>query len=256
MLVIRDITIRYGPCEVVRNASLELQNGEILCVLGPNGAGKTTLIKALNGTVAVTAGEILLDGDPVSSLSRREVAKRVAVVAQENETKFPVTVRDFVLAGRFASGSAFGWESAEDLRAADEALAECELIGFENRMMNELSGGERQRVVLARAIATNARILLLDEPAANLDIAHQASMFRLVRRKCRDNGYSSVVITHDLNLAAEFADRIILLSRGRVHAIGKPADVLQAVSLREVFNVDVLLDQNPASGNVRVTTVY
>ncbi|NOT49122.1 MAG: ABC transporter ATP-binding protein [Acidobacteria bacterium] len=255
-LVVRKLTVRYGPCEVLRDVSFELVEGEIVALLGPNGAGKTTLIKALNGSVPRSSGEILLDDRPIAAYSRRDIARRVAVVAQENETKFPVTVRDFVLAGRFANGSSFGWGSQDDIAAANEALDECELVGFENRLMNELSGGERQRVVLARAIATNAKILLLDEPTANLDLAHQASMFRLVREKCRAENYSAVIITHDINLASEFADRLILLHQGRIFAMGEPQEVLREANLNEVFNVNVLLDQNPASGNVRVTTIY
>jgi iron complex transport system ATP-binding protein len=256
MLAVEELNIRYGSAEILSGISFTLAAGEIVVLIGPNGAGKTTLIKALNGTVTAAAGEVVLEGAPLNSFSRREIAKLIAVVAQENETKFPITVRDFVLAGRFANGSAFGWESEEDATAAKRALNECELDGFEDRLMNELSGGERQRVVLARALATGAKILLLDEPTANLDLAHQASMFRLVREKCGKDGYSAVVITHDLNLAAEFADRIIILSRGRIHAIGPPEEVLRDGSLKEVFDVNVLLDRNPASGNVRVTTIY
>jgi len=256
MLFVDRISVRYGAAAVLSDVSFKLDAGEIIALIGPNGAGKTTLIKTLNGTVLPIAGEILLDEQPLPVFSRREIAKRIAVVAQENETKFPISVRDFILAGRFANGSAFGWESREDIVAAKRALVECELEDFENRLMNELSGGERQRVVLARALATGAKILLLDEPTANLDLAHQASMFRLVRQKCRGDGYSSIVITHDINLAAEFAGRIIMLDRGRVYAIGKPAEVLREESLKQVFDVDVLLDQNPSSGNVRVTTIY
>lgn len=256
MLAVRHISVCYGSRKVVDGVSFDLANGEVVALLGPNGAGKTTLLKTLNGTVEISGGEIELDGRPLGSLARREVARRIAVVAQENETKFPVTVSDFVLAGRFASGSAFGWESPSDVAAANDALADCELGGFEGRLMNELSGGERQRVVLARALATGARILLLDEPTANLDIAHQVSMFRLVRERCGSDGYSAVVITHDLNLAAAFADRMILLDRGRIHAIGPPESVLSEKSVREVFDVNVRLDREPASGNMRVTTVY
>ncbi|MEK7856967.1 MAG: ABC transporter ATP-binding protein, partial [Acidobacteriota bacterium] len=144
----------------------------------------------------------------------------------------------------------------EDLAAAETALSECELKGFEARLMNELSGGERQRVVLARALATGAKILLLDEPTANLDLSHQASIFRLVREKCRNGGYSAVVITHDLNLASSFADLIMLFDKGRIFAIGTAAEVLKRESIKEVFDVDVLLDANPADGNVRVTTIF
>ncbi len=256
MLYVKHISVGYGEVPVLKDISFELHPGSIIALLGPNGAGKTTLIKALNGTVPATAGELTLDGKPLGSLTRREIAKRIAVVAQENETKFPITVRDFVLAGRFANGSAFGWESDEDVAATKLALNECELVGFEERLMNELSGGERQRVVLARALATGAKVLLLDEPTANLDLAHQASMFRLVREKCRSEDHSAVVITHDLNLAAEFADLMVMLKDGRVHALGRPNDVLREESLKNVFDVNVLLDRNPASGNVRVTTIY
>ena len=255
MLEVRDITVKYDAREVIRGVSLELREGQIVVLLGPNGAGKTTLIRALNGSMPLAAGEVRLDEKPLAVLSRRDIAKSIAVVAQENETKFPVTVLEFILAGRFVHGRAFGWESEDDIQAARTALKECDLSEFEGRLMNELSGGERQRVVLARAIATEARVLLLDEPTANLDLAHQALMFRLIRERCR-KGAASVVITHDLNLAAEFADEIIMLKNGSVFAKGSPDQVLNQGNIDEVYNVQVLLDQNPASGKVRVTTVY
>ncbi|MEQ1644838.1 MAG: ABC transporter ATP-binding protein, partial [Pyrinomonadaceae bacterium] len=183
-------------------------------------------------------------------------AKNIAVVAQENETRFPITVLEFVLSGRFVHGGAFGWETDADIEFAERALNDCDLVGYASRLMNELSGGERQRVVLARALATGAKILLLDEPTANLDLAHQAMMFRLVRERSRSCGASAVVITHDLNLAAEFADEILLLKDGRIAAKGAPSEVLTAENIDHVFGVKVLLDRNPASGNVRVTNVF
>ena len=256
MLKVRNITIKYGSCEVLRDVSFDLKTGEIIALLGANGAGKTTLIRALNGTLPVSTGEIMLDCKAISAFSRREIAQNIAVVAQENETKFPVTVLQFVLSGRFARGSAFGWETVNDLEIAVNALEKCDLAEYDSRLMNELSGGERQRVVLARALATEAKILLLDEPTANLDLAHQALMFRLVRERCRQDACSAMVITHDLNLASEFADRIMLVKDGRIFAIGEPQHVLREENLKEVFDVQVLLDENPASKKVRVTTIY
>ncbi len=256
MLEVRDITIKYGECEVLQDISFELPDGKTIVLLGANGAGKTTLIRALNGTLPPARGSINFDGRDLNVLSRREIAKSITVVAQENDTRFPITVMEFVLSGRFVHGSAFGWESDDDLENAKKALADCNLNGFETRLMNHLSGGERQRVVLARAIATNARILLLDEPTANLDLSHQAMMFRLVRERCRTQNCSAIVITHDLNLASEFADEIIMLKSGRIAAKGTPEEVLTAENVRNVFAVDVLLDENPASRKVRVTAVF
>lgn len=255
MLALDDISVSYDAREVLSGVSLHLVEGQIVALLGANGAGKTTLIRAMNGTVSLSTGGIALDGRPLTSLSRRGIARNIAVVAQENETRFPVTVLEFVLSGRFVYGGSFGWETEKDIEAARQALIDCDLGAFQSRLMNHLSGGERQRVVLARAIATNARILLLDEPTANLDLAHQAMMFRLVRKRC-EQGSSAVVITHDLNLAAEFADEIVMLKGGRVAAKGPPDEVLTAENVHDVFAVDVMLDRNPASGNVRVTNLY
>ncbi len=256
MLKVKDISVNYGERQVLSDVSFELRDREIIVLLGANGAGKTSLIRALNGTLPVSSGEVDLNGKGLSAMSRREIASNIAVVAQENETRFPVTVLEFVLAGRFVHGNAFGWESEADVDLARKALGDCDLADYESRLMNHLSGGERQRVVLARALATGARILLLDEPTANLDLAHQAMMFRLVLERCRQSNYSAIVITHDLNLASEFADCVIMLRDGRIAAKGTPEEVLTADNVKNIFGVQVLLDTNPASGNVRVTNVF
>ena len=256
MLACQNTEVRYGVRSVLESVSFVIRAGQIIALLGPNGAGKTTLLRALNGSIPISSGSIEIDGKLLEQYSRREIAQRIAVIAQENETRFPVSVLDFVLAGRFASGRAFGWETETDITAARRALSDCDLSNFADRLMNELSGGERQRVVLARAIATDAKVFLLDEPTANLDLAHQALMFHLIRERCRDQNCSAVVITHDLNLAAEFANKILMLKDGNTFAFGKPSEVLSQQNINEVYNVQVLLDENPASGKVRVTTVY
>lgn len=256
MLEVQNISINYGVCAVVQNISFMLEAGKIIALLGANGAGKTTLLKALNGSLPIANGEILLNNKALKSFSRREIAQKIAVIAQENETKFPVSVLEFVLSGRFAHGAAFGWETEKDLQIALDCLEKCDLQTYANRTMNQLSGGERQRVVLARALATEAEILLLDEPTANLDLAHQALMFRLIKNKCKTENGAAIVITHDLNLAAEFADEILLLKNGKISAKGSPQKVLTEENLNEVFNVKVLLDENPATKKRRVTTIY
>ncbi len=256
MLSVENISIGYGKSAVVENVSFSLKSGAIVALLGANGAGKTTLLKSLNFSLPIAKGAILLDGKDIKNYSRREIAQKIAVIAQENETKFPVTVLEFVLAGRFAHGTGFGWETTHDLQIAENALELCDLANYENRLMNQLSGGERQRVILARALATQAKILLLDEPTTNLDLAHQAMMFRLVRQRCKSGKSSAIVITHDLNLASEFADEIILLKNGQIAAKGNPKSVLTEENLQTVFGVKVLLDENPFSNKRRVTTIY
>jgi iron complex transport system ATP-binding protein len=258
MLEAVEISVNYGEREAVSGLSLRAVPGQITAIIGPNGAGKSTLMRALNGALPVSSGEIRLDGKPLGSYARRAVGKRIAVVAQEAELRFPVTVLEFVLGGRYAwSGmGAWGWETARDVTIAQEVLGETELEEFSARLMSELSGGERQRAVLARALATEAGILLLDEPTANLDLAHQATLLQLVRARCDRKGAAAVIVTHDINLAAEFADRVLLLLGGRTLAAGLPQEVLTPELLREVFEIRVLVDAHPVTGAPRITPVH
>ena len=258
MLEGRDLTIKYEARVAVANVSLKLVPGEITAIIGPNGAGKSTLLRALNGQVRGASGVVLLDGEPVEKFSRRSIGRRIAVVAQEAELRFPVTVLEFVLGGRFAwaSNAGWGWETERDLRVANEVLAETELAELSGRLMNELSGGERQRAVLARALATEAAFLLLDEPTANLDLSHQATLLSLVRNRADQHEAAALVVTHDLNLAAEFSDHILLMKNGRVIEAGPPRTVLTPELLREVFEVTVLVDAHPVTNAPRVTPVH
>ena len=257
MLEARDLTISYNDRIAVSNVTLTLDAGEITALIGPNGAGKSTLLRTLNGQVRRTSGSVLLDGQPIERYTRRTIGRRIAVVAQEAELRFPVTVLEFVLGGRFAwaANTGWGWETERDLRVATDVLNETELTELSGRLMNELSGGERQRAVLARALATEASFLLLDEPTANLDLSHQATLLTLVRSRCDQRQAASLVVTHDLNLAAQFADRILLMKSGKAVCAGKPHDVLTPQLLREVFDVEVLVDAHPVSGAPRVTPV-
>lgn len=256
MLEANNITIRYDDRRAVEGVSLRVEAGEVISIIGPNGAGKSTLLRTLNGSVRMSSGEVLLDERPIASYSRRAVARRIGVVAQEAELRFPVTVMEFVLGGRFAWSKSWSWENTRDLEIVNDVLRQTELDAFADRLMNEMSGGERQRAVLARALATEAKYFLLDEPTANLDLAHQAGMLKLVRNRCDRGDASAIVVTHDLNLAAEFADRVMLLKDGRAIAIGPPHDVLTPELLREVFALEILVDAHPISGAPRITPVH
>jgi ABC-type cobalamin/Fe3+-siderophores transport system ATPase subunit len=258
MLEARDITITYEHRVAVADVSLALKAGEVTAIIGPNGAGKSSLLRALNGQVPHASGSVMLDGEPIEKFSRRTVGRRIAVVAQEAELRFPVTVLEFVLGGRFAwaSNAGWGWETDRDVRIAKDVLRETELQELSGRLMNELSGGERQRAVLARALATEAAFLLLDEPTANLDLSHQATLLALVRNRCDRQRAAALVITHDVNLAAQFADKILLMKQGRILQAGPPAEVLTVDWLQEVFAVRVLVDAHPLTGAPRITPVH
>jgi iron complex transport system ATP-binding protein len=258
MLEARNVSINYGARRAVSDVSLALRPGEVTAIIGPNGAGKSTMLRTFNGGLAPASGSISLDAQPLNSYSRRAVAKRIAVVAQEAELRFPVTVFEFVLGGRYAwaGTSGWGWETSHDVDVSREVLRETQLDELSNRVMSELSGGERQRAVLARALATEASVLLLDEPTANLDLAHQAMILALVRNRCDTKAISALVVTHDINLAAEFADNVLLMKDGETVAFGSPDEVLTPELLRQVFAVRVLVDAHPVSGVPRITPVH
>src|SRR5437016_11471778 len=242
MLEAKNISVNYGTRAAVAGVSLLPRPGEVIAIIGPNGAGKSTFLRALNGSLPVSGGQVLLDGHPLGSFARRAVARHIAVVAQESDLRFPVTVMEFVLGGRHAWTTAWGWETERDVEIARAVLCETELEDFAARFMNELSGGERQRAVLARALATEASVFLLDEPTANLDLAHQATMLRLVRGRCDKSAAAAVVVTHDVNLAAEFSDQVLLMKDGHAISMGRPAEVLTTELLKEVFELEVIVD--------------
>jgi iron complex transport system ATP-binding protein len=258
MLEARDLSVSYDHRIAMANVTLSLKQGEITAIIGPNGAGKSTLLRTLNGQLPRTSGNVLLDGEPIERLSRRNISRRIAVVAQEAELRFPVTVLEFVLGGRFAwaTHSGWGWETERDLHVAESVLHETELSDLSSRLMNELSGGERQRALMARALATEAPILLLDEPTANLDLSHQATLLTVVRNRCDQQRAAALVVTHDINLAAAFADNILLMKQGRVVHSGRPVEVLRPEILQDVFAIRVLVDAHPVSGAPRVTPVH
>ena len=258
MLETRDLSVTYDQRIAVADLTLTFKPGEITAIIGPNGAGKSTLLRALNGQLPASSGAILLDGQPLHRFSRKNISRRIAVVAQEAELRFPVTVLEFVLGGRFAwaTNTGWGWETERDLQVADAVLLETELSELSGRLMNELSGGERQRALMARALATEAPILLLDEPTANLDLSHQAMLLSLVRNRCDRNEASALVVTHDLNLAAQFADNILLMKQGKAFCAGTPEEVLQPQILQDVFAVKVLVDAHPVTGGPRVTPIH
>jgi iron complex transport system ATP-binding protein len=258
MLEARDVSVNYDHRIAVADVTLSLRESEITAIIGPNGAGKSTLLRTLNGQLQRSSGSVLLDGEPIERLNRRSISRKIAVVAQEAELRFPVTVLEFVLGGRFAWAThpGWGWETERDLHVAESVLHETEMSELSTRLMNELSGGERQRALMARALATEAPIFLLDEPTANLDLSHQATLLSLVRARCDQHRTAALVVTHDINLAAQFADNILLMKQGRTVHAGSPQEVLRPEILQDVFEIRVLVDAHPITGAPRVTPVH
>jgi len=249
----RSIVCGYDGREVLHGLDVEICLGEFVGVLGPNGSGKSTLLRAITGVLPLSAGEVDLFGGPVSRANRREIARRVGVVPQAALIPFEFTVREVVAMGRTPHIARLHGESEADRAAIEAALERTDTSGLAERLMSELSGGESQRVTIARALAQEPELLLLDEPTAFLDLNHQIEVFELLRRLNRDDGLTVVSVSHDLNLAALYCDRIILLRDGRIVDEGTPGAVLTVDRIAEVYGAEVLVDEATPSGRPRVT---
>jgi len=238
ILDVTDVTFRYPKAgrDALRGVTCAVHSGELVAVLGPNGSGKTTLARVALGTYAPRAGSARILGRPAHGWPRRELARVVGVVTQHEDNLFPQRVRETVLLGRYARLSPWGPERVEDRAAVTQALARCDVAALAERWLWTLSGGEYQRVRIARALAQEPRLLVLDEPTASLDVRHEMELFELVRALVEREGLAAVVVTHDVNLAARFADRIVLLSDGVVAAAGSPEEVLRPDVAAAVFD--------------------
>jgi len=236
--------------------SFTVAPGDVVGVIGPNSAGKTTLVRLLTRVVRPTAGEIRLDGHPLAALPAARLAREVAVVPQELPHAFPFTVEQLVLMGRYPHDPGRYFEGAGDRAAARAAMAATGVLELAALPLDELSGGERQRAVLARALAQEPRLLVLDEPTAHLDLRYQAECVGLLRRVNRERRMTVVLVAHDLNLAAEVCDRLVLVSAGRAARLGTPEDVLQEELLRSVYGCEVIVDKNPSGARPRVQVAW
>jgi len=243
-----------APLFTLEAASFQARAGEIVAILGPNASGKSTLLKLIAGSLAPLSGRVLLNGFETHALTVRSRAQRIAMVQQESTLLFPARAWEFVLQGRHPHGRALRFESAADVTIAKNALAQVGAEELSGRWMSELSGGEKQRVILARALAQQPMLLLLDEPTLHLDIAAQVDLLHGLRRLAVENRYTVVVVTHELNLAAEYADQVVLIQRGKCLRVGAPGAVYQRELLEQVFQTPLTVDLG-SSGRPRVNVV-
>jgi iron complex transport system ATP-binding protein len=253
VLAARGVRFRYGSREVLAGVDLSVADAEVAVLLGPNGAGKSTLLKILSGVISPSSGDVALFGRPPSSYGRREMARLLSVVGQDPPIDFPMSVEEYVALGRFAHQGFFGGVTAEDKKQVADALSTCRLEEVRDRGLGEISAGERQRAAVARAVCQGARVMLLDEPTAFLDIYHRVAFYEIVAGLKAACGVSALVASHDLQLSAEYGERIILMDGGCVRAQGRPEKVLTKENILMAYGVDVACDRNPATGAVRVT---
>ena len=241
------------------NVNLHVNGGEVLGIVGPNGSGKTSLLKLLAKLLQPQKGEITLYGQSLKAVTQNEVARQVAFVPQDNQPTFAFSVAEMVLMGRFPHRRrsrwdyGFGWDSQEDCAIARQAMTTMDVLHLAERTVMELSGGERQRTVIARALTQTPNVLLLDEPTAFLDLQHQLEICSMLRSLQDERDLTIVIVSHDLNLASQYCDRIVMLKGGEMFATGSPKEVMRPDLLESVYDCGVLVDVHPQSGLPRIT---
>jgi len=255
VLRLRGVGFDYGSTPVLRNLSLEVRQGELLGILGPNGSGKSTLLGLMDGILKPQQGDVEVQGVPLRNLGRGAIARKVAMVAQENQFRFSFSVMQVVLMGRFPHLKWLRPEGEQDLAVARGALEVTHCLGLADRPIHALSGGERQRVLIARALAQEPQAILLDEPTSFLDLKFKREIFRLIGRLSREQGLSVVVVSHDIDLVAQYCSRVLMLKDGTVFEVGEPHQVITAPNIEAVFDCPVRVESHPVTGRPRVSVL-
>ena len=251
---VSDLSVTLGGVSVLDSVSTSVDEGRFVGLVGPNGAGKTTLLRAINGALTPDRGTVRVAGQDIAGLGSRATSRLVATVPQSTASAFDFPVRHVVAMGRTPHVGRLGTRTAADRAAVDEAMARAAVADLADRPVTDVSGGERQRVVLARALAQDTPVLLLDEPTSDLDVNHQVRTLELVADLV-DEGRTVVAAIHDLDLAARYCDRVALLAGGKLRAVGTPDEVLTAERLERVFDTPVEVGENPATGTASVTAL-
>lgn len=254
-LSIRGVECRYASVRILEDVTFQAEAGELIGVLGPNGAGKTTLLKTISGVLKPSGGVVYVDGRELNQMGVKEVAKHVAVVPQDPQSAFNFTAMEIVLMGRNPHLSRFQLESPEDVQVALDSMKLAGVDHLADRVMDEISGGERRLVLIARALAQEPRILLLDEPTLHLDVANQIKVMELLRELCRKRGLLIISVLHDFNLAARYCDKLMLIGEGKVQAIGTPEETLTRENISHVFGVQVYVKKHEMTNSIYIVPV-
>lgn len=249
------LNFSYENQPVLSDIGFSVYENHFFVIIGPNGSGKSTLLKVLAGILSAKASSIHILGKSIHRYSRKSLARTLALVTQNTPVDFPFSVLDVVLTGRAPHLGVLGLEQAKDLKIAEQALEFTGVAHLARRKMDQLSGGEQQRVFIARAICQEPEIILLDEPTASLDLAHQVKIMDLMEKLKKETGITVIMVSHDINLASMYADTLLLLSRGRIACIGSPGEVITYRNLEEAYGCTLLVDQNPLGDYPRITLV-
>ncbi len=253
VFTIDGISFGYTEQKLIEKLSARLEAGKLFGIVGPNGCGKTTLVNLLAGHLQPSGGLILFNEKPLSRYTRRELARNISLVPQNFYVNFSFTAREVVMMGRYPHIPRFSQPSQRDDTLVDEAMTATDTAVFSNRLVTELSGGERQRVVVARALAQDTPLMLLDEATSNLDIRHALSLLEQIRERIEEKGRTVIAVFQDINLAARFCDELIMMKSGQIEAYGKTAEVLTPESLQRVFDVEARVRFEPFAGASQVT---
>ena len=244
-LAIENITLDYGQQPVIEDLSFQLHSGELLGLVGPNGCGKTSIIKSLSRVLTPGSGRILLDGKELTVISRHELARIIGVVPQNPYLPETFTVFEVVILGRNPYLGMFGAETAHDMAIVWQAMEKTDITHLAKRRIGELSGGEKQRVTIARVLAQEPQVILMDEPTANLDISQQLDILDLITGMCGEKNIAGLIAIHDLNIAAQYCTRILMLKNGQMYAEGTPGEVITAENVRKVFDTETTIYPHP-----------
>ncbi|MCP4681152.1 MAG: ABC transporter ATP-binding protein [Desulfobacterales bacterium] len=255
VLSLKNVGYRYGQSWALRGIDLAVCPGEIWGILGPNGSGKSTFLKVVDGLLTPREGEVMLKDRPLSGYGRAGLAREVAMVAQENHFRFSFSALEVVLMARFSHLGLFQFEGQQDMEAANKALEVTHCLDLAERSINELSGGEKQRVLIARALAQEPKVILLDEPTSFLDLQYKREIFGLISSLTHNTGMSVLVVSHDIDLAAQYCDKMLMLKHGNIHSTGTPDEVISASDIETVYGCPVLVDRNPVTGTPRVSLI-
>jgi len=255
VLKLRGVGFDYNSTLVLRDVGLDVGKGELLGILGPNGSGKSTLLSLMDGILKPRQGDVEVTGVPLGALGRGAIARKIAMVAQENQFRFSFSVMQVVLMGRFPYLKWLRSEGEQDIAVARAALEVTHCLGLADRPIHALSGGERQRVLIARALAQEPQVILLDEPTSFLDLKFKREIFQLIGRLSREKDLSVVVVSHDIDLVAQYCSRILMLKDGTVFKVGEPHQVITAPNIEAVFECPVRVEPHPVTGRPRVSVL-